>query len=63
VYFKVAPRQTISAAVLPKVRTPLVLHYSHLGALYRYGALGDRYELWNQGMVHWLGNSLSVWIP
>ena len=27
-YFKVAPRQTISAAVLPKVRTPLVLHYS-----------------------------------
>ena len=22
------PRQTISAAVLPKVRTPLVLHYS-----------------------------------
>ena len=29
VYFKVAPRQTISAAVLPKVRTPLVLHYSH----------------------------------
>ena len=25
-YFKVAPRQTISAAVLPKVRTPLVLH-------------------------------------
>ena len=28
-YFKVAPRQTISAAVLPKVRTPLVLHYLH----------------------------------
>ena len=28
VYFKVASRQTISAAVLPKVRTPLVLHYS-----------------------------------
>ena len=28
--FKVAPRQTISAAVLPKVRTPLVLHYSHI---------------------------------
>ena len=25
-YFKVAPRQTISAAVLPKVRTPLVLY-------------------------------------
>ena len=30
-YFKVAPRQTISAAVLPKVRTPLVLHYSQGG--------------------------------
>ena len=29
-YFKVAPRQTISAAVLPKVRTPLVLHYSQV---------------------------------
>ena len=28
-YFKVAPRQTISAAVLPEVRTPLVLHHSH----------------------------------
>ena len=28
--FKVAPRQTISAAVLPRVRTPLVLHYSHI---------------------------------
>ena len=28
-YFKVAPRQTISAAVLPKVRTPLVLHSSY----------------------------------
>ena len=29
-YFKVAPRQTISAAVLPKVRIPLVLHYSQV---------------------------------
>ena len=27
-YFKVAPRQTISAAVLREVRAPLVLHHS-----------------------------------
>ena len=36
--FKIAPRQTISAAVLPKVRTPLVLHIRsfEIAIKYRY---------------------------
>ena len=46
VYFKVAPRQTISAAVLPKVRTPLVLHHSAI----RTAAGGARRRGWEAAL-------------
>ena len=68
-YFKVAPRQTISAAVLPKVRTPLVLHIRRLWAHgpKRYSAVLPfeilyipHYTRWDQSpAVCWYFNKMS----